>query len=98
MPKFSANIGLLWPDRPLLQRIEAAARAGFRAIEMHWPYDTPARDVAALCRALGVKVLGINTRPGDLSKGERGLAALIGRTAEFRAAIDQSIDYCVECG
>jgi hydroxypyruvate isomerase len=41
MPKFSANLGFLWPDRLLLDRIDAAANAGFKAIELHWPYATP---------------------------------------------------------
>jgi len=71
--RFSANLGLLWPDRPLLQRIEAAARAGFRAVEMHWPYDVPASDVAATARRTGVTLLGINTAPGNFAAGERGL-------------------------
>ena len=43
MPKFSANLGFLWPDRPLLERIDAAAAAGFKAIELHWPYDMSGR-------------------------------------------------------
>lgn len=94
MPKFSANVGLLWRDLPLLQRIEAAARAGFRAVEMHWPYDTPAREVGALCRALGIQLLGINTAPGDLSKGDLGLGAVPGREQEFREVMLQAIEYC----
>lgn len=98
MPKFSANVGLLWRDLPLLQRIEAAARAGFRAVEMHWPYDTPARDVRALCGELGIKLLGINTAPGDVSKGDLGLGAVPGREREFRDAMLQSIEYCTASG
>lgn len=98
MPKFSANLGLLWRDLPLMQRIEAAARAGFRAVEMHWPYDTPAREVGALCRELGVELLGINTVPGDLSKGDLGLGAVPGREREFREAMLQAIEYCSASG
>lgn len=98
MPNFSANLGLLWPDRPLLQRIEAAARAGFRAIELHWPYSTPATDVRWLCREHGLQLLGINTPPGDLSQGERGLGALPGREEDFRRAFDAAIEYCVLAG
>jgi 2-dehydrotetronate isomerase len=94
--RLAANIGLLWPDRPLLQRMEAAARAGFRAIEMHFPYDVPARDVATTARREGLTVLGINTSPGR--PGERGLGALPGRESDFQAAIDQSIAYCVASG
>jgi 2-dehydrotetronate isomerase len=94
--RFSANLGFLWPDRPLLERIDAAARAGFKAIELHWPYDTPAAQVRDRCERHGLKLLGINTARGR--PGENGLGALAGREAEFHAAVDQSIAYCVEAG
>ncbi len=105
--RFAANIGLLWPDRPLLARMEAAAKAGFRAIEMHFPYDVPPADVAALARRHGLTLLGINTHPGGFDQhgsalapvaGERGLGAVPGREQDFQAAIDQSIRYCVAAG
>ncbi len=96
MIRFAANIGLMWPDRPLLERMHAAARAGFRAVEMHFPYQVPAREVAAVARSAGLTVLGINTAPGR--PGERGLGALPGREREFQAAVDQSIEYCVAAG
>lgn len=96
MIRFAANIGLLWPDRPLLQRMQAAARAGFRAVEMHFPYDVPAREVAAAARGEGLTLLGINTSPGR--PGERGLGAIEGREKDFQAAVDQSIEYCVSSG
>jgi len=92
--RFSANLGLLWSDRPLLERIEAAARAGFRAVEMHWPYDVPASEVAAAARRTGVTLLGINTAPGNFAAGERGLGAIPGREREFQAALDQAVEYC----
>jgi 2-dehydrotetronate isomerase len=98
LPRFSANLGLLWPDRPLLQRVEAAACAGFRAIEMHWPYEVPASDLAAVARRHELTVLGINTAPGDFARGERGLGAVPGREADFQATLDQSIAYAATCG
>jgi hydroxypyruvate isomerase len=98
LPRFSANLGLLWPDRPLLQRIEAAGRAGFRAIEMHFPYDVPAGEVGAVARRHGLTILGINTVPGNFERGERGLGALPERERDFQAAVDQSIDYCIASG
>jgi 2-dehydrotetronate isomerase len=98
LPRFAANLGLLWPDRPLLQRIEAAARAGFRAIEMHFPYQTPASELAATVRRNELTLLGINTAPGDFARGERGLGAVPGRERDFQAAVDQSISYCVATG
>ena len=98
LPRFSANLGLLWPDRPLLQRVEAAARAGFRAIEMHWPYDVPASELAAVARRHELTVLGINTAPGDFARGERGLGAVPGRESDFQATVDQAIAYGLACG
>ena len=98
MPRFSANIGMLWPDRPLLRRIDAAADAGFRAVEMHWPYDVPASEVAQCCQRRGMTLLGINTVPGDFAKGERGLGAVPGREREFQESVDQSVAYCAASG
>jgi hydroxypyruvate isomerase len=98
LPRFSANLGLLWPDRPLLQRIEAAALAGFRAIEMHWPYDVLPAEVAAVANRHDLTILGINTAPGNLARGERGLGALAGRELDFHATVHQSIDYCIDSG
>lgn len=94
MIRLSANLGFMWPDRPLLQRIEAAGRAGFKAIELHWPYDVPAADIAAACRRAGVILLGLNTRVGDAAASEFGVGALPGREADFAAALDQALDYC----
>ena len=98
MLRFSANLGFLWPDRPLSERIDAAARAGFKAIELHWPYDVPAADVRARCVEHGLTLLGVNTVRGDVAAGEFGLGALDGRQAEFQAAIDQSIAFCIGAG
>jgi hydroxypyruvate isomerase len=96
--RFSANLGFLWADRPLVARIEAAARAGFRAVEMHWPYDVPAGDVAEAARRNGVALLGINTAPGRLDAGECGLGAVPGRARDFLATLDQSVEYCRSSG
>jgi hydroxypyruvate isomerase len=98
MPGFSANIGFMWPDRPMLARIAAAGHAGFRAIEMHWPYDIPAADLAAACKAADVTVLSLNTPRGDLSRGEVGLGALPGRERDFAKAFGLSLDYARTLG
>jgi hydroxypyruvate isomerase len=96
--RLSANLGFLWADRPLPARIEAAARAGFRAVEMHWPYDVAASDVAAAARRWDVTLLGINTAPGNFAAGERGLGAIPGREQDFQDTVDQSIEYCRSSG
>jgi 2-dehydrotetronate isomerase len=98
MPRFSANLGFLWSDRPLLHRIDAAAAAGFQACEFHWPYEVPAHDLAARCKERGIQVLGVNTPMGNAARGERGLAALLGREVEFRAVFDQTLNYAVQIG
>ncbi|MFL6606403.1 MAG: hydroxypyruvate isomerase family protein [Steroidobacteraceae bacterium] len=92
--RFSANLGFLWTDLSLVARIDAAARAGFRAVEMHWPYDVAAAEVAEAARRNGVALLGINTAPGRFEAGERGLGAVPGRARDFLATADQTIDYC----
>lgn len=91
--RFSANLGLLWSELPLLDRMEAAARAGFRAVEMHWPYEVPASDVAATARRMRVTLLGINTAPGNLAAGDLGLGAVPGREADFQVTVDQAVEY-----
>src|SRR4051794_12703355 len=98
MPRFSANLGFLWPDRPLSARVDAAAAAGFRAIEVHWPYDIPATELKAGCERNGVSLLALNTRLGDTSRGDFGLAALPGRERDFDTVMDESIAYCIGCG
>ncbi|MDX1782415.1 MAG: TIM barrel protein, partial [Thalassovita sp.] len=95
---FSANLGFLYTDRPMVARIHAAAEAGFDAVECHFPYDTPAEEVKAALDETGLKMLGLNTVPGDVAAGDFGLAALPGRESEARAAIDQAVAFGAEIG
>ena len=97
MPKFSANLGFLWTELPLLERIRAAADAGFRAVELHWPYDTAPELVRDACSANAVTLVGINAPRGD-SKGDFGLGALEGRCGEFEASIEQAVAYARTAG
>lgn len=98
MAKFSANLGLLWRELALPDAIRAASRAGFDAVECHWPYDVPVDAVRAALAETGLAMLGLNTARGRVEAGENGLAALPGREAEARAAIDQAIDYALAIG
>ncbi|MCP2138501.1 hydroxypyruvate isomerase [Rhizobium sp. SLBN-94] len=91
--KFSANLGFLWSDRPLPEAIRSAKAAGFDAVECHWPYDVPAEEMRAALIETGLRMLGLNTRRGNVAAGENGLSALPGREAEARAAIDEAIEY-----
>ena len=96
--KFSANLGFLWADRPLPDAIRAAKAAGFDAVECHWPYDTPAAETLAALTETGLTMLGLNTRRGNTTIGENGLAALPGREADARATIDQALTYARATG
>ena len=98
MPRFSANLGFLWPDRPLLARVDAAGRAGFKAIELHWPYDVPAEELKAACARNNLRLLSVNTTLGNAAEGDRGLGAVPGREAEFQAQVDQAVAYCHAAG
>lgn len=91
--RLSANLGFLWPDLPLTERIAAAGRAGFAAVELHWPYDIPAPEIRRAADAAGVRILALNSLRGDVAAGEAGLACLPGREAEFRDTIALAFDY-----
>ena len=91
--KFSANLGFLWNDRPLPDAIHAAKAAGFDAVECHWPYEIPASEVLTALSETGLKMLGLNTRRGNVIAGENGLSAVVGREVEARANIDEAIAY-----
>lgn len=96
MRRYSANLGFLWADLPLPQAIHAAARAGFHAVECHWPYAVRPEAVAEALAATGLRMLSLNTHPGG--PGEFGLSALPGREAEARAALDQALAYAAAIG
>lgn len=98
MPRFAANISMMYADRPFVERIQAAREDGFGAIECQFPYASPAPDVAAALRAQRMEMVLINTPAGDAARGERGLAAVPGAEARFRAALDEAIDYARTLG
>ena len=87
--KFSANLGFLWTELSLPDAIHAAHKAGFDAVECHWPYEIPAAETKAALEETGLKMLGLNTQRGDLN----GLSAVSGRETEARGYIDEAIAY-----
>jgi len=99
MPRFAANLSMLYPELDFLDRFEAAARDGFQAVEYLFPYAYDAKDLKARLDANGLQQVLFNAPPGDWDKGEKGLACLPGREAEFRSAIGKAIDYArvLEC-
>ena len=98
MPRFAANLSFLFQDMPFLDRFEASAKAGFKAVEFLFPYEFPKADIAARLKANGLTQALFNLPPGDWSKGERGLAALPGREADFEAAMNTALDYATALG
>lgn len=95
--RFAANLGFLYTEHALPDAIRAAARAGFDAVECHWPYAVDPAAVRAALDETGLPMLGLNTVKGD-RPGDFGLAALADRTGEARAAIDQAFAYAAAIG
>lgn len=93
MPRFAANLSMLYPELDFLDRFEAAAKDGFEAVEFLFPYAYPARELMARLEANGLKQVLFNLPPGDWDAGERGLACLPGRQAEFREAVSRGLDF-----
>jgi 2-dehydrotetronate isomerase len=94
MPRFAANLGYLFTERPLIERFGAAAAAGFKAVELQFPYDVAPSAVKDELTRHGLTQLGINTPIGP----EFGLAALPGRERDFDAAFKRALDYVVAIG
>jgi len=99
MPRFAANLSWLYQEHPLEQRFEAAAADGFAAVEMLFPHEhASAAQFKAWLDAAGLGCALINAPAGDWAAGERGLAALAGREADFRASVLQGLEYAAAIG
>ena len=99
MPKLAANLSLMFPDLPFLDRFAAAARAGFRYVEYQFPYAFGgAAQVAERSRAAQVEVVLHNLPAGDAAKGDRGIACQPARVAEFREGVERGIEYARAAG
>jgi 2-dehydrotetronate isomerase len=97
MPRFSAHLAFLWQELPFLERLDAAKRAGFPAVECAVP-EVPAKDMRRRCAELGLAFIGINTSPGEAQGGRTGLAALPGLEAAFASNLGEALDYAREAG
>lgn len=93
MPRLSANLSFLFNEAPFLKRFGDAACAGFRAVEFAFPYDVPASAIADRLAQHSLQCVLINAPPGDLSAGERGIAALPGREDEFAESFATALRY-----
>lgn len=93
MPRFAANLSMLYNEHDFLDRFAAAAKDGFTAVEYLFPYAYAADELAARLKAAGLQQVLFNAPPGDWDKGERGIACLPGREAEFAQGISKALAY-----
>ena len=98
MPKFAANLSMLFTEVPFLDRFEPAAVAGFSAVEFLFPYAFSVADIQQRLRAHGLTLVLHNLPAGNWEAGERGIACLPDRVDEFRAGVAQAIEYATALG
>lgn len=98
MPKFAANLTMMFNEVPFPERFSAAAKAGFSAVEFLFPYDYPVADITRWLQESKLKSVLFNMPPGDWAAGERGIASLPGREEEFLAGVHTAIEYALSMG
>ncbi|MBK7529493.1 hydroxypyruvate isomerase [Piscinibacter sp.] len=98
MPRFAANLSMLFTEVPFIERFDRAARAGFGSVEFLFPYAHTPGEVAAKVRGNRLSVVLHNLPAGDWDAGERGIACLPDRVDEFRAGVAKAIEYATALG
>ena len=98
MPRLAANLSMMFNEVPFLDRFAAARKAGFEAVEFLFPYEHPPVELRKRLEAEGLTQALFNMPPGNWAQGERGLASLPGRQAEFREGVKQALDYATALG
>ena len=98
MPRFAANLTMMFNETGFLDRFAAAAAVGFKAVEFLFPYEFEPEVIQARLEAAGLTQALFNLPPGNWAAGERGLAALSGREAEFRQSVDTALRYAAATG
>ncbi len=98
MPKFAANLSMMYQEHAFLDRFAAARKDGFRGVEFLFPYDFAASDIKRQLQEHGLTQALFNAPAGDFVNGERGLASLPGRESEFRASIAKALEYTAALG
>jgi hydroxypyruvate isomerase len=98
MPQFAANLTMLFTEEPFIDRFQAAAKAGFKAVEFLFPYAHTAQQVRNAALEAGVQIVLHNLPAGDWDAGERGIACLPDRVAEFRVGVAKAIEYATALG
>ncbi|MFZ6658202.1 2-oxo-tetronate isomerase [Undibacterium sp. TJN19] len=98
MPRFAANLSMMYTEYAFTERFAAAAKDGFKAVEYLFPYDYPAQTLRELLDANGLEQVLFNASPGDWAAGERGIACLPGREEEFKLAFNSALEYAKVLG
>lgn len=98
MPKFAANLTMLFTERPFLERFEAAHLAGFKAVEFLFPYEFEAKEIRERLDKYQLELALHNLPAGDWAAGERGIACHPDRTSEFREGVGRAIVYAKSLG
>jgi hydroxypyruvate isomerase len=98
MPRLAANTSFLFLEHTFIERFAAARRAGFRAVEFHFPYAYPAAQLAEALHAAGLEQVLFNMPPGDWEQGDRGIAAAPARVGEFQEGVGRAIEYAQVLG
>ncbi|HVZ10447.1 2-oxo-tetronate isomerase [Rhodopila sp.] len=93
MPRFAANLSMMFNEVPFLDRFASARAAGFEGVEFLFPYEFPADELRKRLNGEGLTQALFNLPPGDWAKGERGMASLPGRQQEFRDSVKKALDY-----
>ncbi len=93
MPRFAANLSMMYQEHAFLDRFGAAAKDGFKGVEFLFPYAFAAADIRARLTAHGLTQALFNGPPGNWDAGERGLASLPGREDEFRKSVERALEY-----
>jgi 2-dehydrotetronate isomerase len=95
MPKFAANLSMMFNEVPFLERFAAAAGAGFKGVEYLFPYEYPADTLEEALRKNKLENVLFNLPPGDWAAGERGITCIPGREAEFREGVEKALAYAL---
>jgi 2-dehydrotetronate isomerase len=98
MPRFAANLSMMFNDVPFLDRFEAAAKAGFTSVEFLFPYDHPAEEVGKRLQANGLTQALFNLPPGNWDAGEKGFAALPERFDDLKRSLETALPYAKTTG
>lgn len=98
MPRFAANLTMLFTEQPFLDRFERAAKSGFKAVEFLFPYPYPAQELRARLNEHQLQLVLHNLPAGDWDAGERGIACIPGREVEFRQGVAQALSYADALG